>query len=83
MKTADLQTKVLLKCQMKNVKLKTVFSTLQIILKWNQIKPPKGDMLWTVECHISPMIISVEDNFFTTASSPNIDLRIAQSVKPR
>lgn len=50
MKTADLQSKVLLKCQMKNVK--TEFATLQIIPKWNQVKPQKGDMFWTVKCHI-------------------------------
>lgn len=48
MKTADLQSKALLKCEMKNLNLKAVFAALQIVPEWNQVEPQKEDMFWTL-----------------------------------
>lgn len=40
----------------------------------------KGNTFCTAECHIRPVITSVDNKIFPITSSPRIDLRIAQKI---
>lgn len=55
---------------MKNLNLKAVFVTLQIVPEWNQVEPQTEDLFWTIECSIGPMFTSVEEKILCDSQQP-------------